>query len=430
MHLVVIGVNHKTAPVELRERLAVDEGEIGVALNKLKSNPRIDEACVVSTCNRTEIYVVAHSKNEDDLLLDFLADYGRVERSDLDACAYCYPGHHAAKHLFEVASGLDSMALGETQILGQIKSAYCIADGSCSTGRILNNLFQRAITVGKRARTETRISSGAFSIGAAAVELARFVFGSLNGRTALLIGAGKMSKLATTHLKANGVEKVYVCSRTPARVESLVEELGGEAVEMEHLDDALCRADVVISSTSSREPVITMEHMQRVMESRPCAPIFLIDIAVPRDVEPEVAGMKGVFLYNIDDLRFLVDRSASERESEADKVREMISEETASFMEYIRTLEAVPLIKQLRAKFESVYVSEWERCSSKLDHLSDHDLECIRKAIKSAVTKLTHDPILRMKDYAANGGSQKLDLVRELFGLEQDPMPSDNHRKD
>lgn len=420
MHLVAVGVNHNTAPVEVREKLSIGEADLAEALSVLSSNGDVSEVCILSTCNRTEIYAVISHRADQEILLSFMAEYGHMERSQLDEYIYCHSCHHAAKHLFEVASGLDSMSLGETQILGQIRSAYGAACEGGYTSSVLNNLFQKAISVGKRVRTETGISHGAFSIGAAAVELARFVFGSLDGRTALLIGAGKMSKLATTHLKANGVNKVYVCSRTLPKVEKLVEELGGEAVELDHLEEALGKSDVVISSTSSREPVITREIIERIMASRCRAPLFLIDIAVPRDVEPCVANLNGVFLYDIDDLRFLVERSEDERRAEVEKVRDIVDSEAAEFTAYLHTLEVVPLIRQVQEKFDSVYETQWERCSSKLAHLSEEDRECVRRALKSTVTKLTHDPIIRMKDYAANGGSQKLEVAREIFNIPSD----------
>lgn len=419
MHLVVVGVNHKTAPIEIRERLAIDDRGLSHALAKLKSHAHMAEFCVVSTCNRTEFYAVAPTRVGDDMLISFLAGYSGIKREDLDPCVYIRSGHHAVKHLFEVACGLDSMALGETQILGQIRNAYCIADEAESTGAVINNLFQRAITVGKRARTETGISSGAFSIGAAAVQLAKTVFGDLHGRTALLLGAGDMSKLAATHLQANGVGKTYVASRTKSRVDALVADSVGEAIEFGRVDEAMGEVDFLISSTSSARPIITKERMSRVMKTRGSSPIFLIDIAVPRDVAPDVRELENVFVYNIDDLHFFLDRCRGEREAEIDKVRAIIEEETAHFMAYMRTHEALPLIKQLRGKFESVYLSEWERYSSKLNHLPEEDQEYVRKMLRSVVRKLTHDPILRIKHYAANGqDKEKLEAARELFGLQ------------
>ena len=414
---MVVGVNYNTAPVDLREKLALAEGELSVALTKLTSSLHISEACIVSTCNRTEIYAVTRTRADDEQLKDFLVKHSGVDRDTIENCIYSYPGHHAVKHLFEVACGLDSMALGETQVLGQIRNAYCIADESDSTGTILNYLFQRAISVGKRARTETAISSGAYSIGAAAVQLAKFVLGDLNGRKALLIGAGDMSKLAATHLIANGLEKVYVTSRTLARVKELVNVLGGEGIKFDQLEEVLREVDVVISSTSAKHLIIKKELVERVMLERGHTPLFLIDIAVPRDIEPDVARVDGAFVYNIDDLRIFVDRCKTEREAEVEKVQEIIEDEMVGFMAYMQTLEAVPIIKQLRDKFESVYQSEWDKCSPKLAHLSEEDQERVRKSLMSVVKKLTHDPILQMKEYAANGGSHKLEIVRELFGL-------------
>lgn len=408
----------------MRERLAIDDRGLSNALVKLKSHAHMAEFCVVSTCNRTEFYAVAPTRVGDDMLISFLAGYSGIKREDLDPCTYVLSGHHAVKHLFEVACGLDSMAVGETQILGQIRNAYCIADEAESTGTIINTLFQRALAVGKRARTETGISCGAFSIGAAAVQLAKTVFGNLDGRKALLLGAGEMSKLAATHLQANGVAKTYVASRTKARVDALVADSNGEAIEFSRVEEAMGEVDFLISSTSSVHPIITRERMTRVMKARGSSPIFLIDIAVPRDVAPDVRELENVFVYNIDDLHFFLDRCRREREAEIDKVRAIIEEETEQFMSHLRTHEAVPLIKQLRAKFESVYLGEWEKYSSNLEHLPEEDQEYVRKMLRSVVRKLTHDPILRIKHYAVNGQDKdKLDTVRELFGL---PAPETN----
>lgn len=418
MHLVVVGVNHKTAPIEIREKLAIDEKGLSQALSKLKSHAHAAEFCLVSTCNRTELYAVVPTRVGDDMLISFLAGYSGVRREDLDSCIYVRAGHHAVKHLFEVACGLDSMALGETQVLGQIKNAYCIADGAESTGTVINGLFQRAIAVGKRARAETGISCGAFSIGAAAVQLAKTVFGSLQGRKALLLGAGEMSKLAATHLQASGVAKTYIASRTKSRVDELAAELNGEAVEFSRVEEILGEVDFLITSTSSPRPIITKDRMARVMKARACRPIFLIDIAVPRDIAPEVSELDSVFVYNIDDLHFFLDRCRREREAEIEKVRAIIDEETSKFMGYLRTQEAVPLIRQLRAKFDDVHSTEWERYASKLAHLPEADREYVRKMLKSVVNKLTHDPIIRIKRYASDGiDREKLDVARELFGL-------------
>jgi glutamyl-tRNA reductase len=418
MHLVAIGVNHRSAPVKLREKLAIGEQELHDVLSLLSGSDRVNEVCIVSTCNRTEMYAVTPMRADDVVLSEFLCERGGISAEKLDEASCRWVGHHAVKHLFEVASGLDSMALGETQVLGQIKSAYASAKDAGACGVVLSKLFCQAIEVGKRARTETDISCGAFSIGAAAAQMARLVLNNVSGRTALLLGAGKMSKLAAVHLQAAGIDRIYIANRTRAKAEPLATALGAELVEFGKFGDVLAGADVVISSTASPRPIITREMLDGIMAGRCHAPLFIIDIAVPRDVEPEAALVPGVFLYNIDDLEFLLDRCRGDREAEVEKVRSIIDSETTEFMGFLRTLEAVPLIKMLREKFDAVYESELRRCMKKLSHLDESDRECVARSIRSAVNKLTHDPILRLKDYAANGGAKKLDVAREIFGLE------------
>lgn len=418
MHVVAIGVNHKTAPLKLREKLAVAEQELPAVLAELKSHKRVEEVCILSTCNRTEIYAVTAARSDDDVLTGFLAARAGLAAGEMGSISSRWVGHHAARHLFEVACGLDSMALGETQVLGQIKDAYAAADAAGSCGPILSKLFCQAIEVGKRARTQTDISCGAFSIGAAAAQMARLVFPNMTGKTALLLGAGKMSKLAAVHLQAGGIEKVYIANRTKAKAQPLAAVLGAEVVEFNRFAEVLREADVVISSTASPHPIVTKKLLEGIMPDRCQSPLFIIDIAVPRDVEPEASEVAGVFLYNIDDLKFLLDRCRGDREAEVEKVRAIIDNQTAEFMGFLRVQEAVPLIRMLREKFDSVYEAEWERCMRRLSHLPEDDLECVRRSIKSAVNKLTHDPIIRLKDYAANGGTAKLDIAKEIFGLD------------
>jgi len=311
------------------------------------------------------------------------------------------------------------MMLGEYQILGQVKTAFCVAGDSECTGTILNNLFRQAISVGKRARTETDISRGAFSIGRAAVELAISIFGDLKGRKVLILGAGKMSELTATHLVSSGASSVIVSNRTRARAEELAERLGGTAIGFDQFPAAMAEADIVIGSTASPHPIVTRDQMQKMMRMRHERPIFLIDIAVPRDIEPEVGDLDNVFLYNIDDLERLVEQSMSEREREVAKVNEIISEETKSFVAWLKTLEVVPLIRLLREKFESIKEGEWERNKSRLAHLSEKDRETVRRMLDSVVNKMSHNPIVRIKEYAADSnGYGKLDLARELFGID------------
>lgn len=418
MHLVVIGLNHKTAPVEVREKVAVAEHNLQRALEALRLCGCVAECCILSTCNRTEAYAVVDKRENEEVLVEYLSRRSGVEASDLRPHLYALSGRDCIQHLFSVAAGLDSMMLGEHQILGQVKTAFCAAGDAACTGTILNSLFRQAVTVGKRARTETEISRGAFSVGRAAVELATSIFGDLSGRKVLILGAGKMSELTATHLVSSGASSIIVSNRTRDRAEELAARLGGTAIGFDNFAGAICEADIVIGSTASPHPVVTREQMQKTMKQRYERPIFLIDIAVPRDFESGIGNLDNVFLYNIDDLQSLVQQSSAEREREIEKVNVIISEEVRAFMTWLKTLEVVPLIKLLREKLESVKEGEWERNSSRFAHLPEADREAIRALLKSVVSKLSHYPVLKMKEYAADSnGYGKLDLVRELFGI-------------
>ena len=419
MHLVVVGVNHKTAPLEIRERLAIDDRGVSEALSKLKGHAHTGEFCVVSTCNRTELYAVAPTRVGDDMLISFVAGYSGIRREDLDPCVYVRSGHHAIKHLFEVACGLDSMAVGETQILGQIRNAYCIADEAESTGTILNTLFQRAIAVGKRARTETGISCGAFSIGAAAVQLAKTVFGSLEGRRALLVGAGDMSKLAATHLAANGVEKTYVVSRTRSRADALLANIPGESIEFGQIESVMREVDFLISSTSAPRPVITKERMSRVMKARGCSPLFLIDIAVPRDLDPEIDRVRNAYLYDIDDLQQVVEHNRHEREREAQLAERIVEQELANVNDWLRGLEVVPTIATLREAVEEIRRGELARLGNRLSGLTDEQRAQVEMLTTSIVNKILHVPTVKMKEVAGRDQCYLyVDAVRTLFDLD------------
>ncbi|MDO8589057.1 MAG: glutamyl-tRNA reductase [Armatimonadota bacterium] len=419
MHLVVIGLNHTTAPIDVRERLSVPESGLADALSRLKMCGCVTECCILSTCNRTEMYAVTESRDDDAVLIDFLSALTGVPKADFTDHLYTRSGHKAVDHLFRVSAGLDSMMLGEPQILGQVKSAYCVA-GDCScTGAVLNNLFQQALAVGKRARTETDIAKGAFSVGYAAVELANSIFGDLYGRRILIVGAGKMSENTAKRIISNGAGSVTVANRTFERARKLAEELGGVAVGFDALDQALIDADIVISSTGATEPIITRQTMAKLMRVRHERPVFLIDIAVPRDIEPEVGELDNVFLYNIDDLQDLVEQSVRERQKEIEKVELIIEQETRKFTAWLKTLEVVPLIRLLRERFDSIRDGEWEKYRGRLNHLNDRDRETVQALLQSVINKISHHPMVRIKDYAnTHDGYGKMDVVRELFGVE------------
>jgi glutamyl-tRNA reductase len=419
MHLAVIGLNHTTAPIDVRERLAVPEGDLADALSRLRMCGCVSECCILSTCNRTELYAVTDVRENDALLVDFLAALSGLPSEEFSGHLYTQAGHKAVTHLFRVSAGLDSMMLGEPQILGQVKTAYCVA-GDCScTGAILNNLFQQALTVGKRARTETDIARGAFSVGYAAVELANSIFGSLDGRKILVVGAGKMSEITAKRIIADGAAAVTVANRTIEKAQKLAEELGGAAVGFDNLPDAIVAADIVITSTGSPVPIIVADQMHKLMRLRRERPLFVIDIAVPRDVEAAVGDLDNVFLYNIDDLQDMVEQSVQERRKEIEKVEVIIEQETRKFTSWLKTLEVVPLIKLLREKLDSIRDGEWEKYQGRLGRLDERDREIVQSMLASVVNKISHHPMVCIKDYANSpDGYGKMDVVRELFGVE------------
>lgn len=426
MHLVVIGLNHKTAPVEVRERISFDETSIPRALSELHSSCRVAECAILSTCNRSEVYACTTARADDEVIIKWIGSFCETEPDEFRAYLYSRAGHKAAEHLFRVSAGIDSMVLGEAQILGQVKDAYAAACAAGTTGTVLNALFQQAIAVGKRVRTETQIGRGAFSVGSVAVGLAQSIFGELSGRKVLVVGAGKMAELTLTHLLSSGVERPVVSNRTLERAKQLAERFCGEAVEFERLGSALEAVDIAITSTGSREPIITRQAVAAAMRARRGSPLFFIDTAVPRDVEPGVAELDNVFVYDIDDLQSAVDTSLRNRKAEVAKVEAIVAQETAAFAEKLRTLDAAPVITALREKFEDIRVQELEKLKARLGHLSEQDIEMISAATRSIVNKICHTPMIQMKESLAEGQtSAKLDLICELFGICPADRPAD-----
>lgn len=418
MHLVVIGLNHVTAPIALREKLSVSEGQLPDALRNLASREGISECIILSTCNRTEIYACTATKADDAVIADWMGEFFGVPVIEFEPFLYSRSGHKAIEHLFRVAAGIDSMVLGEAQILGQVKSAYGAAIDVSSSGTLLSGLFQQAISVGKRARTETEIGRGSFSVGSVAVQLAKSIFDQLKGRVVLIVGAGKMGELTATHLTASGASSVLVANRTHAKAVDLAERFCGRAVSFEDLDSAMESADIVITSTGADEPIISRQMVSAVMHARRGRPLFFIDIAVPRDVEPGVGGLDGVFVYNIDDLHAAVEEHATGRRAEVMKVEEIIAAEVAAFMVRFRTLDAVPVITALRDKFEGIRLQELRRLDERLGHLSAEDRELIDVTTRSIVNRICHTPMIQIKDYAVReDSSARLDAICDLFGI-------------
>ena len=423
MHLVVIGLNHKTAPVELRERLSIDKARYCDALSAMKAINTVRECVILSTCNRTEVYAYASSRADDAAIIKCIGEFCDVNPDAFASHLYSHAGHKAVEHMFCVSAGIDSMVVGEAQILGQVKDAYAAARRLGFTGPVLNALFQQAIAVGKKARTETDIGRGAFSVGSAAVHLAKSIFGNLMGRTILIVGAGKMAELAITHLTSCGAGIVLVANRTYEKAVDLALQFGGQPVRFEDLASALEMADIVIASTGASKPILTCEMVSAAMCERRSRPVFLIDIAVPRDIEPKVQDIESVFLYNIDDLQAAVEADESGRQAEAARAQAIVRQEVEEFMRWFRTLDAVPIITALRKKFENIRSSELDKLKRKLPDLAPERLEAINAATCSIVNRICHRPMIRIKEYTADdSASAKLETACDIFGID----PADN----
>jgi glutamyl-tRNA reductase len=397
MRLFAIGLSHRTAPVELRE--CVDFGRAGVeaALSALAGRGVGDEAVVLSTCNRAEIYTVGDDDGTADAVLRFFSDYHGVPQARLDDHLFVRRGADVARHLFRVAAGLDSLVVGEPQILGQVKAAFSAASGHRSTGALTNRLFHSAFNVGKRVRSETGLGEGAVSVSYAAMALAKKIFGDLEGLSVLVLGAGEMAKLTGLHLRAQRVGSIAIASRTLAAAEQLAAQLGGRATPWEELDRALAAADIVVSATGSTEPVLTRARVDEIMRHRRSRPIFIIDIALPRDVEAAVGDLDQVFLYNIDDLRAIVQENLSRRSAELARAEAIVEEEVTRFMAWVQSREIIPTVVALRQRFEAIRRAELERLEPKLAGLPPEARARLDEITHLIVEKLLLTPTEQLK---------------------------------
>ncbi|MBI4382785.1 MAG: glutamyl-tRNA reductase [Nitrospinae bacterium] len=419
-NLVMVGVNHKTTPVEIRERLAFTRGKIEDSIEKLNGFPEIVENIIISTCNRVEIYArVTEIERGTHLLKWFICDYHGLSLEELDRYFYCYKNQQTIEHLFRVSSSLDSMVLGESQILGQVKDAYHLARTMRSTGVLLNQLFEKAFNVAKKVREETGIAESAVSISSAAVELARKIFEDLADRTIMLVGTGEMAELAAKHLISYGIKTVYVVSRTYERAAGLAKTLNGCALAFDQFERELHRADIVISSTASPKFVMGREMVEKAIHKRKNKPMFLIDIAVPRDIEPEVNNLENVYLYDIDDLQTVVNANLRERHKEAEQALRIVQSEVFKFESWIESLDAVPTIVELRNRAEEIRKKEVQKVLGKLGHLSDEDKNAIHYLTMSIINKILHKPTVNLKEKTqAQDGHVYLKAIRHLFHLD------------
>ncbi len=423
MEILVVGLSHKSAPVEIREKVAFASDCLHEALRAVRDVDGVHEGVIVSTCNRVEIYA-AGRKREDGIegLCRFMAQYHGVEEEKLRPHLYVFAGPEAVRHVFRVASSLDSMVVGEPQILGQVKDAYEKAAEGSATGLVLNRFMHKAFSVAKRVRTETRIAQAAVSISFAAVELARKIFGTLEGKKVLVIGAGEMCELAATHLMENGVSGVQVTNRTLARAEALAAKFQGRAVPFEEFRDHLPDVDIVISSTGAPHFVVEVEDVRAAMKARRQKPMFFIDIAVPRDVDPRANDLPNVYLYDVDDLQGVVDANKKEREKEAEKAEQIVGDEVLGFLAWLRTLEVTPTIRALRERFDGIRKAEMDKTLKSFgEGLTDKQRRSLEAMGQAIVNKILHEPTVHLKRLAEEPELEfSVDAVRRLFGLPED----------
>lgn len=414
MHLLALGLNHETAPVSVRERTAVTTDQLGYALRNLTTASKVEEATILSTCNRTEIYC-RQKGGTQDMIVNWLCDFRGLDKTDISPYLYRYPDAQAVRHAFRVAAGLDSMVLGEPQILGQMKEAFAIAHREGVTGKILNRLFQQTFSVAKRVRTDTAIGTSAVSIAYAAVSLAKQIFRELSEQTVLVVGAGETIELTARHLKDNGVQHLIVANRTLERARNLAALYGAEAISLDELPARLSDGDIVISSTASTLPILGKGALESALKKRRHRPMFMLDLAVPRDIEPEVAELDDVFLYTVDDLRGVVEENLQARREAAEDAEQIIDVHTQEFMGWLSSLNAVPTIKALRHSMDRLVEMELERAHKKLKSGEDPSA-VIQQLANSLSKKFTHDPTEQLTRNDQDGTLNE--AVRRLFKLD------------
>jgi len=421
MRICHIGLNHKTAPVELRERLAVAETDISAILQQRIEHPAIREAALLSTCNRVEMTVVTH--DPDAAIAAVHGWFAEKSGMNLDQVCdhlYSYTTDRSIQHLFAVASGLDSLVLGEPQILGQVKSSYEQALAAGTAGHVLHRLYQSTFAAAKRARTETAIGKQAVNISSCAVELAKHIFGDLAGKTVLLMGAGEMAELAATHFRANGCTDILVANRTLERAQNLALEYEGHALTMEQLPDYLDAADVVVSSTGASTFVLLPDVVKQAMKKRKGNPMFLVDIAVPRDIDPRIGDIDGAYLYDIDDLQQVVQGNVEHRQEEAEQAREILKEEALSFLGWLKSLESVPLIRNIQQQMEQRRQEELEKAMRYMKDFDAGQIEAVERFSKAMMKRYMHPTLQALKILPDDiEGDLLMGATTRLFGLDK-----------
>lgn len=422
--LILVGINYRTAPVDLRECFSVPESTLSVVLQQLKDQTRCLETVLLSTCNRTEIFALVEDAALSELKIrGFLSTISGLPEQDFSQHLYRKEGIEAIRHMLRVVTGLDSMIVGETQILGQMKQAFLFAQAHEFTGSFFNVLFNRVIAFGKKVQAETTIGQSAVSVSYAAVALAKKVFDHLANKSVLVIGAGKMSELTLTHLTAQGVKDVWIANRTLARAKSVADRFRGQALTLTELKGALIAADIVITSTGASQPLLDVDTVNEAMRKRRMRPMFIIDIAVPRDVEAAVGKISGVYLYDIDDLQEAVAANVTMRQQEALRVEAWMEEELQAVRSWLREQEAVPLIVELRKRTTRIQEEVLDSLFHKLPDLTDHDRKVLQKHAQSIINQILKSPIENLKTMSTEpNGDEHLQTFARLFDLSYEPL--------
>ena len=422
MHTIVVGLNYKTATVEIREKLSFIESELPTAMEELKKQKSVLENIIVSTCNRTEIYAVVDQLNDGKYFIkQFLTNWFHIPIEQFEDHLFIYEDDASLKHLFKVITGIDSMVLGETQILGQVKKSFLQAQEIGATGTIFNKLFKQAVTFAKRAHSETAIGENAVSVSYAAVELAKKIFGSLKNKHVAILGAGKMGELAIQNLYGSGVSKVTVINRTFEKAQTLASKFEGNAKSMNELQCSLLEADILISSTGATNYCIDYNMMKHVANMRKADPLFLVDIAIPRDIDPKIAKLPNVFLYDIDDLQGIVQANLVEREKAASQIALMIEAEIQLFNGWLAQLGVGPVINALSKKANRIQEETMASILNKIPDLTERERKILNKHTKSIINQLLKDPILQAKEMSgSSNATEMLKQFQRIFGIEHD----------
>lgn len=418
MPLFTLGINHRTAPVTTRERVTFAPAQLSDALRQLTALGTVHEAAVLSTCNRTELYCLLEGDTTEEVI-DWLCRYHGLSRQDVDPYIYSYPNANAVEHMLRVASGLDSMILGEPQILGQMKEAFAKANDAGTIGTLLGRLFQHTFSVAKQIRTDTAIGSSPVSVAFAAVSLAKQIFGDLDQQTVLLLGAGETIELAARHLHESNIGRIIVANRTAERARKLASQFNGYAITLDEIPAHLTEADIVIASTASPQPLLSKAQVKAALKARKHRPMFLVDIAVPRDIEAAVGELDDAYLYTVDDLQEVIQENLKSRQAAAEQAEEIVESQAQRFMEWLRSRDAVSLIRDYRHQAEISRDEVLDKARQQLQAGRD-PAEVVQQLAHTLTNKLIHEPCVQITRAGAEGHSERLESARQLLGLEQD----------